>query len=76
MAASPSDTGLADIRELVAQHLLPALTGLDRAVDAGDLDGVRAYAFELAVDAAGVAVACSPLLPPPAPPPVLRLVMH
>jgi hypothetical protein len=60
MAARSIDNGLDDVRDVLAQHLRPALSGLEQAADAGDLDGVRAFAFELAVDAATVAVACPP----------------
>jgi hypothetical protein len=45
---------------VLAQHLRPALSGLEQAADDGDMDRVRAFAFELAVDAATVAVACPP----------------
>ena len=58
--AAPVDNDLDDVRDVLRRHLRPALSGLEQAADAGDVDQVRAFAFELAVDAATVAVACSP----------------
>ena len=60
MGVPSVDHDLDDVRDVLAQHLRPALTGLEQAANAGDVDRVRAFAFELAVDAATVAVACSP----------------
>ena len=55
--AQPEDR-LHDIKAVTEDHLAPALRGLRKAAEDGDLLAVRAYALELSLGAATVASAC------------------
>jgi hypothetical protein len=55
--AVPSDR-LVDIHAVLDEYLKPAVAGLERAADDGDLAAVRAFAHEIIVGAGAVIAAC------------------
>ena len=49
---------LPEIAAVTHDYLVPAVAGLSAAVEDGDMDAVRAYAFEVLVGVGSIIAAC------------------
>jgi hypothetical protein len=58
LPTTPEPDPLDEIRQVVDDYLIPASLELKRSADDGDVDALRAYAFELLAATGTVVAAC------------------